>query len=102
MQVRSFLLVLVPLALAACYPRQPVAPPPLPPPPPPRPAVSPAEEAVARMQRARRAYDEGVGLGRQSRWAEAADRFQRQMFGGVLRVGLHPVPQRAGRGGGLC
>jgi len=76
MQVRSFLLVLVPLALAACYPRQPVAPPPLPPPPPPRPAVSPAEEAVARMQRARRAYDEGVGLGRQSRWAEAADRYR--------------------------
>ena len=75
MQVRSILRVLAPLALAACYPRQPVAPPPLPPPPPP-PAISPAEEAVQRMQRAQRAYDEGVRLGRQSRWAEAADRYR--------------------------
>ena len=76
MQVRSIFSVLVPLALAACYPRQPVAPPPLPPPPPPPAALSPAEEAVARKQRARRAYDEGVRLGRQSRWAEAADRYR--------------------------
>ncbi len=74
MQVRSILLVLAPLAVAACYPRQPVAPPPLPPPPPA--AISPAEEAVRRMQRAQRAYDEGVRLGRQSRWAEAADRYR--------------------------
>ena len=29
-----------------------------------------------RMQRAQRAYDEGVRLGRQSRWAEAADRYR--------------------------
>lgn len=76
MQVRSILLVLAPLALAACYPRQPVAPPPLPPPPPPPAAVDPAAEALARMQRAQRAYDEGIRLGRQSRWAEAADRYR--------------------------
>ena len=75
MQVRSILLALAPLAVAACYPRQPVAPPPAPPPPPPV-VVSPAEEAVARLQRAQRAYDEGVRLGRQSRWAEAADRYR--------------------------
>lgn len=74
MQVRSILLIVAPLALAACYPRQPVAPPPAPPPPPA--ATSPAEEAVQRMQRARRLYDEGVRLGRQSRWAEAADRYR--------------------------
>lgn len=76
MQARSIFLVLVPLALAACYPRQPVAPPPLPPPPPPPAVVDPAAEAVARMQRGQRAYDEGVRLGRQSRWAEAADRYR--------------------------
>jgi tetratricopeptide (TPR) repeat protein len=76
MQVRSILLVLAPLALAACYPRQPVAPPPAPLPPPAPVAISPAEEAVQRMQRARRAYDEGVRLGRQSRWADAADRYR--------------------------
>ena len=75
MQVRSILLVLAPLALAACYPRQPVAPPPAPPPPPVV-VVDPAAEAVERMQRARRAYDEGVRLGRQSRWDEAADRYR--------------------------
>jgi tetratricopeptide (TPR) repeat protein len=75
MQVRSILLVLAPLVVAACYPRQPVAPPPAPPPPPPV-AASPAEEAVLRMQRAQRAYDEGVRLGRQSRWAEAVDRYR--------------------------
>ena len=76
MQVRSILLVLAPLALAACYPRQPVAPPPARLPPPPPAAISPAEEAVQRMQRARRAYDEGVRLGRQSRWADAVDRYR--------------------------
>lgn len=75
MQVRSILLVVAPLALAACYPRQPVAPPPAPPPAPAA-TVSPAEEAVQRMQRARRAFDEGVRLGRQSRWADAADRYR--------------------------
>jgi tetratricopeptide (TPR) repeat protein len=75
MQVRSILLVLAPLAVAACYPRQPVAPPPAPPPAPVA-TLSPAEEAVQRMQRGRRLYDEGVRLGRQSRWAEAADRYR--------------------------
>lgn len=77
MQVRSLTLLAVSLALAACYPRQPVAPAPAPPPPPPpAPTVSPAEEAVQRMQRAQRAFDEGVRLGRQSRWADAADRYR--------------------------
>ncbi|MBW3571343.1 MAG: hypothetical protein KY467_09565 [Gemmatimonadetes bacterium] len=76
MQVRRILYLLAPLALAACYPRQPVAPPPAPPPPPPPPAVSPAEEAVQRMERGRRAYDEGVRLGRQSRWQDAVDRYR--------------------------
>ncbi|HEU0300039.1 MAG TPA: hypothetical protein VFR37_11305 [Longimicrobium sp.] len=77
MQVRSLSLVLISLALAACYPRQSVAPPPVPPPaPPPAPALSPAEEAALRRQRAQRAYDEGVRLGRQSRWEDAADRYR--------------------------
>lgn len=78
MQVRSVSLVLISLALAACYPRQPVAPPPAPPPPPPpaAPTLTPAEEAVQRMRRAQRAFDEGVRLGRQSRWADAADRYR--------------------------
>ena len=76
MQVRRALLVLAPLAMAACYPRQPFTPPPAPPPPPPPAAVSPAEEAVSRLERARRAFDEGVRLGRQSRWAEAAERYR--------------------------
>lgn len=75
MQVRSVLLVLAPLAMAGCYPRQPMAPPPAPPPPPP-PVVSPAEQAAERMRRAQRAFDEGVRLGRQSRWDEAADRYR--------------------------
>ena len=76
MQVRSVSLIVISLALAACYPRQPVAPPPAPPPPPPAPTLSPAEEAVLRMQRAQRAFEEGVRLGRQSRWADAADRYR--------------------------
>ena len=77
MQARRFFLALLPLALAACYPRQPVAPPPAPPPPPPpAPAVSPEEEARARARRAERFFEEGVSLGRQSRWSEAADRYR--------------------------
>lgn len=88
MQVRSVLLILAPLALAACYPRQPVAPPPViiiraPP------APSAAEEAVQRMERARRAYDEGVRLGRQSRWAEAAERYQMAVENGPNEVRYH-------------
>ena len=75
MQVRSVSLVLVSLALAACYPRQPVAPPPAPPPAPPR-APSEAQLAAQRRQRAVRFFDEGVMLGRQSHWAEAADRYR--------------------------
>ena len=75
MQVRSLSLVLVSLVLAACYPRQPVAPPPAPPPAP-RPAPSEAQLAEQRRQRAVRFFDEGVALGRLSHWAEAADRYR--------------------------
>lgn len=76
MQARSFFLALVPLALAACYPRQPVAPPPPPPLPPPTLVIAPEEEARARLRRAERFFEEGVSLGRQSRWAEAAERYR--------------------------
>jgi tetratricopeptide (TPR) repeat protein len=75
MQARRFFLALLPLAAAACYPRQPVAPPPAPPP---VAAPVPTSEEVER-QRARRAerfFDEGVALGRQSRWSDAADRYR--------------------------
>ena len=76
MQARRFLLALFSLTLAACYPRQPVAPPPAPPPPPPAPTLTEEDAARARLQRAERFFDEGVSLGRQSRWAEAADRYR--------------------------
>jgi tetratricopeptide (TPR) repeat protein len=76
MQARRIFLALLPLAMAACYPRQPVAPPPAPPPPPPAPTISPEEAGRARRQRAERFFEEGVSLGRQSRWAEAADRYR--------------------------
>jgi tetratricopeptide (TPR) repeat protein len=76
MQARRFFLALLPLALAACYPRQPVAPPPAPPPPPAAPTITAEEAARLRRQRAERFFDEGVSLGRQSRWAEAADRYR--------------------------
>jgi tetratricopeptide (TPR) repeat protein len=76
MQARRFLLAALSLALAACYPRQPVAPPPPPPPPPPVIVISAEEEARAQRIRAERLFEEGVSLGRQSRWAEAADRYR--------------------------
>jgi tetratricopeptide (TPR) repeat protein len=76
MQARRFLLALLPLALAACYPRQPVAPPPAPPPPPAAPTLTAEQAARAQRARAERFFDEGVSLGRQSRWAEAADRYR--------------------------
>jgi tetratricopeptide (TPR) repeat protein len=76
MQARRFLLALLPLALAACYPRQPVAPPPPPPPPPRAPVVTAEDLARTQRQRAERFFEEGVSLGRQSRWAEAADRYR--------------------------
>jgi thioredoxin-like negative regulator of GroEL len=75
MQARRFFLALLPLALAACYPRQPVAPPPAPPPPP-APTITAEEAARMRRQRAERFFAEGVSLGRQSRWSEAADRYR--------------------------
>lgn len=76
MQARKIVLALLPLALAACYPRQPVAPPPPPPPPPPAPALTAEEQARMQRQRAERFFQEGVSLGRQSRWSEAADRYR--------------------------
>ncbi len=75
MQARRIFLALLPLALAACTPRQPVVAPP-PPPPPPVLVISAEDEARARERRAERFFDEGVSLGRQSRWAEAADRYR--------------------------
>jgi tetratricopeptide (TPR) repeat protein len=75
MQARRSVLALLPLALAACYPRQPVAPPPAPPvifiP-----ATPPADDAQTRRTRAERFFEEGVSLGRQSRWDEAAERYR--------------------------
>lgn len=67
--------VLTLLALAACQPRAPL---PAVPAPEPVPAVEPApEEALLqRLARARRLFDEGVSLGRQSRWDEAAERYR--------------------------
>jgi tetratricopeptide (TPR) repeat protein len=60
------------VALGGCQPRMPVAPAPLP-----EPVVfAPPEEAGAGVERARRAFEEGVLLGRQSRWSEAADRYR--------------------------
>jgi tetratricopeptide (TPR) repeat protein len=75
MQARRFFLALLPLALTACVPRQPVAPPPAPPSPPVL-VISAEDEARARARRAERFFDEGVSLGRQSRWSEAADRYR--------------------------
>lgn len=73
---RRIFLALLPLAAAACYPRQPVAPPPVAPPVIFIPAPSAEDEARTRHERAERFFDEGVSLGRQSRWAEAADRYR--------------------------
>ena len=72
MQPRWTLALLLP-ALAACQPRMPVAAAPLP-----EPVVvgAPVEPLLERLERARRFFDEGVRLGRQSRWAEAADRYR--------------------------
>jgi tetratricopeptide (TPR) repeat protein len=61
-------------ALAGCQPRVPLAPAPLP-----EPVVigsAPEEGLIAGMERARRLFDEGVLLGRQSRWGEAAERYR--------------------------
>ena len=76
MQARSVSPVLLALSLAACYPRQPVAPPPAPPPPPSAPTLTAEQLAAQRRQRATRFFEEGVALGRQSRWSEAADRYR--------------------------
>lgn len=73
MQPRWTLAVLL-LALGACQPRMPAAAAPLP-----EPAViepPPLEGMLERLERARRLFDEGVLLGRQSRWRDAADRYR--------------------------
>lgn len=75
MQARRIFLALLPLATAACYPRQPVAPP-APPPVIFIPAAPPVDDTRTQRERAERFFDEGVGLGRQSRWAEAAERYR--------------------------
>lgn len=73
MQVRTTVLIPL-LVLAACTPRQP---PPAPAPVPvPAPAVTPEAEAFARSLRAEAAFEQGIALGRQSRWNEAADAYR--------------------------
>lgn len=76
MQARRLSLSLLSLALAACYPRQPVAPPPAPPAVIFIPATPPEDDADTRRTRAERFFAEGVSLGRQSRWAEAGERYR--------------------------
>jgi tetratricopeptide (TPR) repeat protein len=65
------------LAAAAC-----VQPPPPPPAPPPL-AAAPDSAAAQRAARAgaQRAFDEGVALGRQSRWREAEERYRTAVRG---------------------
>lgn len=87
MQMRTTTMggVTLALALAGCQPRMPLAPAPLP-----EPAVfgpGPAEGPAGALERARRAFDEGVALARQSRWPEAADRFR-------LAAGADPAEAR--------
>ncbi|HEU0013878.1 MAG TPA: hypothetical protein VFQ45_09345 [Longimicrobium sp.] len=75
---RARVLSLLLLALAACTPRP--APAPAPPPAPPPPAAAeldPELERIAREERARVLFGEGVALGRQGRWTDAADRYRR-------------------------
>lgn len=63
--------------LAACTPRQPIAPPPpAPAPPPPPPPPSSEEVARASEADARSAWVEGTQLGRQGRWADAEARYR--------------------------
>lgn len=68
-------LVAVGAVSGACQPRAPLAPAPLP-----EPVVieaaAPEEDLVMGMERARRLFEEGVLLGRQSRWSEAAERYR--------------------------
>lgn len=73
MQVRTTVLIPL-LALAACTTRQP---PPAPAPAPvPAPVVTPEAEAFARSMRAEAAFEQGIALGRQNRWNEAADAYR--------------------------
>ncbi len=75
MLARRFSLALLSLPLAACYPRQPVAAP-APAPTIFIPASAPQADDEAGRARAERFFDEGVSLGRQSRWDEAAERYR--------------------------
>jgi tetratricopeptide (TPR) repeat protein len=63
------------LPLGACQPRPPELPAPVLAPV--EEPVSPEETLMARLQRARLLFDEGVALSRQSRWWEAAERYRR-------------------------
>jgi tetratricopeptide (TPR) repeat protein len=65
-------------AAAACAPRgvEPAPHAPEPAPPPAAPAEVREETPVERVLRARRLFDEGVLLGRQGRWSEAAARYR--------------------------
>jgi len=65
------------LTLAACTPRPGPAPAPPPAPPPPVAAMDPELERIAAEERARTLFGEGVALGRQGRWTEAAERYRR-------------------------
>lgn len=67
--------MLVAGGMAGCQPRMPVTAAPLP-----EPVVlaaeAPEEGLIERLERARRLFDEGVALGRRSRWSEAAERYR--------------------------
>lgn len=66
-------LLLLAAALPACTPRRP---PPAPTPPPAPVAADPQVEARARAATAQRRFDEGVLLGRQSRWRDAEAKYR--------------------------
>lgn len=71
--------VVVAGGVAGCQPRMPVAAAPLPEPVvvvAAEPAPGAEEGLIERLERARRLFDEGVALGRRSRWSEAAERYR--------------------------
>lgn len=74
MQVRIALLIFTTVLLPACTPRQP-------PPPRPRPTIfipaQPVEAPPVGAAGAVQAWEQGVTLGRQARWSEAAESYRR-------------------------
>jgi tetratricopeptide (TPR) repeat protein len=62
---------------AACQPRQPVVVAPPPPPPPPAPVLTDVELEAQRGAEARRLWEQGIVLGRQGRWSDAANSYRR-------------------------